>query len=408
MNQNELISIIIPLYNVECYLDRCLSGIINQVYRNLEIILVNDGSTDNGPAIAEAFAQKDARIILIHQKNAGATPARKTGLQHATGQLLTFADADDWMEPDHIAHMHNLMMLHNVECVATGRIAEYADKTIAYSIRKEEVGIYTNDLNDEKNIIAHTFAYDKKNQNGTHEKITTFLWNKLFVREIFTKYYMAVDNDIYYIEDKACIHDYLPHCSSYYISNYCGYHYNLSTETSMTGNRGDSERYVISSFKLYLYLKEKYKSLEKKHRDILMNELQMSTLKLGFELIPDEFKACFVPFPFPYNSIGQAKKIVIYGAGNVGESYYKAIEYGKNNLELVAILDQQKVGEPFLDTTIASFDALHTLDYDIIIISIDNPDIIENIKSFLHQNYSVDTEKVIWRKPICLFDLIYI
>lgn len=95
-----LLSVIVPVYNAEPFLPRCLESLIHQTYRNLEIICVNDGSTDGSAAILDEYAAKDSRIKVIHQKNAGVSVARNQGLDAATGEFLTFVDADDWVEPD--------------------------------------------------------------------------------------------------------------------------------------------------------------------------------------------------------------------------------------------------------------------------------------------------------------------
>ena len=97
---NLKISVIIPIYNVETYLRRCLDSVINQTYENLEIILVDDGSTDNSFLIAQQYCDKDPRCIFLHQSNSGLSSARNLGLKHATGNLISFIDSDDWISLD--------------------------------------------------------------------------------------------------------------------------------------------------------------------------------------------------------------------------------------------------------------------------------------------------------------------
>lgn len=96
---SDLVSVVIPVYNVSKYLHRCLDSMVNQTYRNLEIILVDDGSTDSSPAICEQWAQQDSRVCVIHKKNAGLGMARNTGLEHATGKYICFFDSDDYIDP---------------------------------------------------------------------------------------------------------------------------------------------------------------------------------------------------------------------------------------------------------------------------------------------------------------------
>ena len=95
-----LVSIIIPVYNVEKYLDKCVASVVNQTYTNLEIILVDDGSPDNCPALSDVWQVKDSRIKVIHQENGGLSHARNEGLKIAIGEFIGFVDSDDWIEPN--------------------------------------------------------------------------------------------------------------------------------------------------------------------------------------------------------------------------------------------------------------------------------------------------------------------
>jgi glycosyltransferase involved in cell wall biosynthesis len=99
MSDNKpLISVIVPVYNVEQYLDKCLESIVNQTYRNLEILLVDDGSPDNCPTMCDEWADKDLRVKVIHKKNGGLSSARNTGLDHCSGEYVGFIDSDDWID----------------------------------------------------------------------------------------------------------------------------------------------------------------------------------------------------------------------------------------------------------------------------------------------------------------------
>ena len=100
MNNNPKISVIVPVYKVEKYLDKCVESIVNQTYKNLEIILVDDGSPDNCPAMCDEWAEKDERIRVIHKENGGLADARNAGMDIATGDYIGFVDSDDWIEPN--------------------------------------------------------------------------------------------------------------------------------------------------------------------------------------------------------------------------------------------------------------------------------------------------------------------
>lgn len=99
-DSSPLISIIVPVYNVEPYVSKCLESILRQTYQNIEIIIIDDGSTDGGSDICDAYAHKDKRIKVIHQSNEGVSGARNVGLRIAKGEFIGFVDSDDWIEAD--------------------------------------------------------------------------------------------------------------------------------------------------------------------------------------------------------------------------------------------------------------------------------------------------------------------
>lgn len=109
MVENELISVLVPLYNVAPYLSTCIDSIINQTYSNLEILLVDDGSTDESGSICDSYAAKDKRIRVIHKKNEGQAVARNLCIEKASGEYLLFVDSDDIITPDHIETLYNLV-----------------------------------------------------------------------------------------------------------------------------------------------------------------------------------------------------------------------------------------------------------------------------------------------------------
>lgn len=114
------ISVIVPVYKVEAYLDKCISSIVNQTYQNLEIILVDDGSPDNCPAMCDAWAERDSRIKVIHKPNGGLSDARNAGMTIATGELIGFVDSDDWISPDMYRILYESMMTSGSDIAACG------------------------------------------------------------------------------------------------------------------------------------------------------------------------------------------------------------------------------------------------------------------------------------------------
>ena len=128
--KNELISIIVPVYNVERYLSRCLESILNQTYQNIEVILVDDGSTDNSGIICDDWAKKDKRIIVVHQKNKGQSCARNVALEICHGNLIGFVDSDDWIPNDYYEYLYDLISVNN---------ADVASCSFQYVLSKDQV-----------------------------------------------------------------------------------------------------------------------------------------------------------------------------------------------------------------------------------------------------------------------------
>lgn len=137
----DLISVIVPVYNSEKYLKKCLRSICAQSYPHLEILLVDDGSTDQSGGICDDFAGRDRRVRVIHQQNGGEIKARHTGIAHAKGKYLAFVDADDWIDPDFIAYLYGLLQKHHTEIASCALIREYPKKSVV-SFGKEGETVY--------------------------------------------------------------------------------------------------------------------------------------------------------------------------------------------------------------------------------------------------------------------------
>ncbi|SMC83692.1 glycosyltransferase family 2 protein [Papillibacter cinnamivorans] len=171
MDSGPLVSVIVPVYNVEPYLRKSLDSILAQTYGCLEIILVNDGSSDGSGALCEDYARKDARIRVIHQKNGGVSSARNTGLSAASGEYIAWVDPDDWCSPDFIQYLLENLMSEKADLATCGyrSIRGVSFKRIAASRRM----VLTEDQ------ILHRYW-------NTNE-IGDTLWNKLYKRSLFDR-----------------------------------------------------------------------------------------------------------------------------------------------------------------------------------------------------------------------------
>lgn len=162
-----VISVIVPVYNVERYLPQCLESILSQSYRQLEIILIDDGSKDCSGDICDAYAQRDDRIVVIHQANGGAAAAKNAGLRAATGEYLSFVDSDDYLEPDAYAYMVKILEEQNADVV------QFAFQDI-----------YTHNI-VHRPLQACTMSRNEYLLYFLDNWTCALLWNKLYKRSLF-------------------------------------------------------------------------------------------------------------------------------------------------------------------------------------------------------------------------------
>lgn len=127
-SENDKVSIIVPIYKSEAFINKLVDSILNQTYKNIELILVDDESPDNCPKICDDYAKKDKRVIVIHKKNGGTCDARNVGLDYVSGEYLTFADGDDWMEPDCIEYLLKILKENNANMSTTDAIFTTRDR----------------------------------------------------------------------------------------------------------------------------------------------------------------------------------------------------------------------------------------------------------------------------------------
>lgn len=171
--QKELISVIVPVYNVGHYLHNCVDSILNQTYKNLQVILVDDGSTDDSGAICDEYVQIDDRVEVFHQKNAGPSVARNCGLANAKGEYIGFIDSDDIIHPRMYEALHDALV-SNLDCALAGCMFSFVDKYQSFdNISKVEPCIVEKGI-----LISSPFVWQ-----GKKRAASSALWNKLYRRE---------------------------------------------------------------------------------------------------------------------------------------------------------------------------------------------------------------------------------
>lgn len=268
----DLISVIVPVYNVEKYLNRCVDSIINQTYSNLEIILIDDESTDTSGKICDEYKEKDERIHVIHQKNGGAATARNAGLNIALGKYIMFVDADDYVDKNICYHLLQTLIETNSECCFCGykTFDENNDKIKEYAVKR-------------RNTLTGIDALRKRYIDNLNYINVVEPWGKLFKSDMWEN--LRFSDGMYY-EDLDIVPYLYLECSKVTIENYAGYYYFLRDESCSRGTGKDDKRYVDS-----LKIRNKHIELYKKYD----TKLYEKNIEILLELIFTSFKNNWVP-----------------------------------------------------------------------------------------------------------------
>lgn len=239
---NELISVIIPIYNMEKYLKKCVWSVINQSYKNIEILLIDDGSKDNSPQICDEFLQIDERIKVFHKKNGGLSDAKNYGIKKATGDYITFVDADDWIESNMYEEMLLKMKKENADISICGRYIDYENgRSIKWNnpneikMNKEEALIYLNSF----------YKFDMAS------------WDKIYKKELF--------NGIEFPYGKKCEDAYTTYllfakCKKIIYIPECFYHY-FQRKGSISRNAEINMDYIYAAAEQMKYIEKFFPSI---------------------------------------------------------------------------------------------------------------------------------------------------
>ncbi|MBU3839106.1 MAG: glycosyltransferase [Candidatus Phocaeicola faecigallinarum] len=243
------ISVIVPVYGVEKFLDYCIESIVNQTYKNLEIILVDDGSPDNCPKMCDEWAIRDKRIKTVHRKNGGLSCARNTGLSIATGDYISFVDSDDWIDPITYSNSLELIQKYNSDVIQYNYALTKNESYVAKQI-VEKIKIYEN-----KDIIQNYL--EESTISGSYSMCRILAKKELFKDLLFREGKINEDIDFKY--------KLLSKAKRMIVSNQIYYYYRQGNETTSSGGlkKNDFDLYESANILWELAKNEEYGSIRR-------------------------------------------------------------------------------------------------------------------------------------------------
>lgn len=312
------ISIIVAVFNIESFIERCINSILAQTYKNYEIILVDDGSVDRSSILCDFYEQQDNRISVIHKENGGLVSARKAGLMLAQGDYISFIDGDDWIEPQMYEHMISLAAEYHADIVLEGSLEDVAGWTVNKTNRLRS-GVYDK-VNLRKEVYPNMLCMEAFCSMG----IQPYIWNKLICRELAHKCVMNVDDRIRIGEDVAAVMPMIWKADKVVISDYCEYHYCIRG-ASMMQQRENEEKEWNELCILHRFLRETFSKYRNQYGidDQINYYTVMNMLTRTYEKVAAR-EGNKSLWPFHYQ-IG-AGKCTVYGAGNFGRAVYNYLQ----------------------------------------------------------------------------------
>lgn len=236
------ISIIVPVYNVEQYLENCINSILNQSFRNFQLILVDDGSKDSSGEICDRFVQKESRVKVIHKPNAGVSAARNAGIDIATGQFICFIDSDDWIESEYLQKIVD--EIYDFDILFFGSVWHYEDgcsRSLSFQNSEYKKDIYTG--------IFHLL------ENDININYFGFTWNKVFRRDVIEQYSIRFVDNLAISEDEVFTLAYCNHIKSLKVIDVPLYHY-LWKSHGLTHKKRENDEWILLAYHFQKQAKE--------------------------------------------------------------------------------------------------------------------------------------------------------
>lgn len=373
-----MISVIVPVYNVEKYLRQCMDSILNQTLRDIEVICVDDGSTDASAGILDRYAEMDRRVKVIHKENGGLVSARKTGLKAAKGVYIGYVDSDDWIEPDMYEKLLAVLADGKADIAMCGRFEDTGN--VSKAVYHGMPGGYY----DKEALLEK--VYPGMIVNGAFFAWGIFpgVWDKLFRRDKLEPFQMAVDERITMGEDAACTYPAVLNADGIYILHECLYHYRQSASSMVKRDAApEAQRKgyhilyhsVNAVFEKYRYIYD----LRKQWREYLLFLMapRADALYEGVEKLD---------FLFPFPGIKKGSRVIVYGMGTYGQRLYRYLE-ATGFCRLVACVDRNYEELSRLGFPVEPPEAIEKYAYDAVAVAVSFAKAREGIRRELEGRY---------------------
>ena len=394
---DELVSIVVPVYNVFAYLGECISSILKQTYQNIEVILVDDGSTDGSSTICKKYQDLDPRVKLISQENQGVVCARKNGANAASGNYISFVDADDYVDID--LYQRFMECKGNFDLV----ISQWFRESNGQVRRTQErIGLGAYQTEDDMNFLFdHLISVASAGGTATiRPGLHTGMCQKLYKTNLVRTVFDSVDTSIGFGEDAEFIFRYILQCNSVLVTDICGYHYR-KRDTSVTQIKDNGELYLANYSKLYRAL---YPVFQAHPRcDTLIPQLQFKIFRalgntpqrMGFA--PAAQNRAVV---FPFLNLLNEKSIVLYGCGRLGQTYQRQI-LQFNICKIVLWTGEEWAYHQREGWAVSPLEKISETIYDYAVIAAETEEeAASNIEMLVAMG--VERTKILWRKPLML------
>lgn len=378
--QNPFVSVIVPIYMIDRYVGICIESILNQTYKHIEVILVDDGSKDRCPEICDLYASKDSRIKVIHKPNGGLVSARKAGLRQSCGVYVTYVDGDDWIGPGFIEALVTAASVFGADMVCAGQTRNLFTKSVHFS-NPFPAGIYQGEKLIE--LWQSMMSYGSFYRPG----ISTYVWNKLFKREIVMAPQLAVDNRISIGEDGAVTYPALLACKTVAVTDNVAYHYRQREDSMLKQSAVFSQEAQKLKY-LYDYLMKwaatappKY-GLTAQATDYV---LSICLMRSGGRLPQDTFST--------FDKRYYGKNVFIYSAGTFGQQLINRFNE-TGHCKVIAWIDDDYWEYRRCCLNVDPVETITQQNYDYVLIATVNTELAEEIRERL-LDYGVSGEKIL-------------